>query len=312
MNEAAPYFADIAEGPSGAIAVWVKADDGVRLRVVHWDAPNPRGTIFLFQGRTEYAEKYGLVARGLVDRGYSTAIVDWRGQGLSDRFEFDYRQGHVREFEDYQKDVKAFLEYAENSGLPQPYYLIGHSMGGGIGLRALMEGLPVKAVGFSGPMWGIELSFPMRLLAWFLTSLTAMTGKSNQFALTKSGESYINTVSFEENDLTTDRAMFDLLQKQIATHPELALGGPSYHWLNRALRETWQMSRLPSPQYPCFIIYGEHEDTVQVSRLHQRAQRWPGATIEMLPGKRHEIMMDDTDTRTKILDKFVALFDAHR
>ena len=38
----------------------------------------------------------------------------------------------------------------------RPLHLLAHSMGGCIGLRAVIEGMPVAACVFTGPMWGIK------------------------------------------------------------------------------------------------------------------------------------------------------------
>jgi len=59
----------MAEGPEGGYALWLTADDGVRLRAVHWPKEGARGTVLLMPGRTEYCEKYGRTASELAARG---------------------------------------------------------------------------------------------------------------------------------------------------------------------------------------------------------------------------------------------------
>ena len=81
----APFHADLAEGPAGARAHWVHTSDGLRIRLGHFPAEEPRGTVLLFPGRTEYIEKYGRTASDLAAGGYDTLCIDWRGQGLADR-----------------------------------------------------------------------------------------------------------------------------------------------------------------------------------------------------------------------------------
>ena len=105
--EPAPFHADLAEGPAGARAHWVHTSDGLRIRLGHFPAEEPRGTVLLFPGRTEYIEKYGRTASDLAAGGYDTLCIDWRGQGLADRLLEDVRTGHVHVFEDYQRDVAA-------------------------------------------------------------------------------------------------------------------------------------------------------------------------------------------------------------
>ena len=95
--EAAPFFAEVADAPEEARAFWVTALDGMRLRVTLL-ARGEAGTVLLFPGRTEYAEKYGRVARDLAARGLAVVTVDWRGQGLSARLLEDAGIGHVVAF----------------------------------------------------------------------------------------------------------------------------------------------------------------------------------------------------------------------
>ncbi|MEP5187140.1 MAG: alpha/beta hydrolase, partial [Marinomonas sp.] len=167
----APLHEDIARGPGGGSAHWIHTHDGLRLRAGHWPAQTSdqtpaKGTVLLFPGRTEYIEKYGDAAAIFAQNGLGTLAIDWRGQGLADRLLKDAVLGHIDEFANYQADVAAMIELATTLELPKPWFLLGHSMGGAIGLRALMEGLPVQAAAFSAPMWDIKLPGPLRPVAY--------------------------------------------------------------------------------------------------------------------------------------------------
>jgi len=172
MTETAPYFAEIADGPADAESVWLDADDGVRIRIGYWNRDAPNGTVLLFPGRSEYVEKYGRAAADLAARGFATVAIDWGGLGLAAKLAANPHKGHVGKFSDYQRDVAATLAHVRAIGLPEPYYLLGHSMGGCIGLRALFNGLPVTAAGFTAPMWGIHFAPPLKPIAWTLSTVT--------------------------------------------------------------------------------------------------------------------------------------------
>ena len=81
---AAPFFAEAADAPDGAVLRWLICTDGVRIRAALWRG-GTMGTVLLVPGRTEYIEKYGPAAGEMAARGYSMVTVDWRGQGLADR-----------------------------------------------------------------------------------------------------------------------------------------------------------------------------------------------------------------------------------
>ena len=67
----------------------------MRIRAVLWNGGS-RGTVVIFPGRTEFAEKYGRVVSRLVAEGLSVLVVDWRGQGLSHRYPANPEAGPCR------------------------------------------------------------------------------------------------------------------------------------------------------------------------------------------------------------------------
>lgn len=309
--QAAPLFSDIARGPEGGVAHWVQTADGQRIRVGHWNADGLKGTVLMFAGRTEYIEKYGDAANEFRKRGYAVVAIDWRGQGLADRMTPIRRMGYVGKFQDYQMDVAALMAHVSALNLPKPYYLVGHSMGGCIGLRALMDGLKVKAVGFSAPMWGISLAAPLRPFAWVSSFIARSIGQGMTFPPQQSAENYVLKEVFEANTLTRDKRMWDIMRAQLQAQPDLALGGPSMHWLNESLREMRRLSTRPSPDVPCLTFLGSAEAIVDPDRIHQRMAKWPGSDLQILQDAEHEVMLEVPATRARVFDGFAAHFDAN-
>jgi len=304
----APFHADIAKGPDGGRALWRQAVDGVRLRIGLWPAAKARGTVLLFPGRTEHIEKYGHVAAHLVAAGYGVASIDWRGQGLSDRLMDDPYRGHVGHFDDYQRDVAVLAQTAEAEGLTGPYYLLAHSMGGCIGLRALANGLDVDAAVFSAPMWGIKITPVMRRMAWVVSRLATVAGAGGTLAPGTQARSFILKDPFEGNTLTRDRDMWAHMGDQIRAVPGLELGGPSLDWVRHAMNECAALARLPSPQVPCLTFLGSNERIVDTSAIHDRMGRWPGGVLEMVDGGEHEVLMDLPGTRAAVMAQMTDFF----
>lgn len=309
----APFYADLAEGPKDGEAVWTHAADGVRLRIGCWRPPEAaRGTVFVFPGRTEYAEKYGRIAADFAAAGLATLTIDWRGQGLSDRLTDDEMSGHVHLFSDYQMDVAAMCEAAETLDLPKPWFLLAHSMGGCIGLRAVMSGLPVMAATFSAPMWGIYISRPLRPVAWSLSWGSRGIGLDHAYAPGTVSTSYVMTEPFETNKLTTDKDSYDYMIRQVEADPRLGLGGPSLRWLYEALRETRALARLPAPDLPCLTMLGTQEDIVDTVRIQHRVAGWPEAQLTMVEGARHEVLMEGPETRRRLTGDITDFFSQAR
>lgn len=309
--EQAPLFEDVADAPTGGAAHWLTTSDGLRIRAAHWTHDGAKGTVLLFPGRTEYIEKYGRAACELRARGYATLIVDWRGQGIADRLAPDRGLGHVNFFADYQHDVAALLTHARQLGLPEPYYLLAHSMGGCIGLRALTEGLPVKAAAFSAPMWGIQMSAALRPFAWGVSTIGRRMGLGTRVSPGEDTTSYLGTVTLAENALTNDAEMFEHMQNQITQHPDLGLGGPSLLWLNEALLEMRRLTAMPAPRVPALTFLGTDETIVDPARIRSKMAKWPDGKLEVIHTGKHEMLMESPAIKDPIYDDIAAHFDAN-
>ena len=307
----APFFHEIAHGPEGGAAHWLTTADGLRIRAGHWPCETAKGTVLIFPGRTEFIEKYGQLARDLQGHGYASLAVDWRGQGIADRMLPDRMIGHVGQFADYQHDVAAIIGHAESLNLPRPYFLIAHSMGGCIGLRALHNGLDVAAVMFSAPMWGVEMAPLVRPGAWVMSSLAMKLGFADRLTPGQSTESYVLREDFEKNTLTNDPAQWDIFKDQMTAHPELGLGGPSLRWVHSSLSEMLALSRMPSPDVPCLTYLGTREAIVHPGRIRDRMAKWPNGTLRVIEGGLHEMLMDAPAMRDPVIAETVAHFAAH-
>jgi lysophospholipase len=309
--ESAPFHGAAADGPPGGAAWWLRASDGVRLRVGLWPADKARGTVLLFPGRTEYIEKYGRTAADLVAQGFSVVAIDWRGQGLADRLAADPRVGHVLDFSDYQKDLQAVIEALLELGADGPLFLLAHSMGGCIGLRALQDGLGARAAAFSAPMWGVRIAPAMRPVAWAVSWSANAVGKGEALAPGTKIESYVATEPFETNQLTRDPAMWDYMRDQLGAEPGFALGGPSLRWLNGALVECRKLAAMPAPDVPCLTLLGTAEKIVCTQRIHEIMAGWPKGRLEMVPDAEHEVLMEVPQTRHAATKAIADHFAAH-
>ena len=307
----APFFEDVAGGPAGGAAHWLTTDDGKRIRVAHWlPEGDVRGTVMLFPGRTEYVEKYGDTAKEFVNRGYASLSVDWRGQGLADRPLDDRRIGHVEQFTDYQQDVRAVLELARHLDLPKPWYVIGHSMGGAIGLRAVLEGADFAACAFTGPMWGIFFTPIMKPLSQLTAYWGPRLGLGEKTPPTTSLDSYVISQPFEGNVLTRDPEMYQMMRDQLAAHPELALGAPSTIWLREALDECAWLMEQTAPDIPTLTFLGSHEQIVDRKAIRARMANWPSGTLIEIPDGEHEVLMEGPEVRGPVFDQLATHFAA--
>ena len=309
--ETAPFHEEIARGPAGGRAFWLTAEDGVRLRLGVWPVPEgAKGTVFLLPGRTEYVEKYGPAAADFAARGYAMLAVDWRGQGLADRLIADPMKGHIGAFTDYQRDLAAVIAAAGELGLPKPWVVLGHSMGGAIGLRAVLTaGHPFAACAFSAPMWQIGLPALLRPFGPTIARLIGDTGFADGYAPGTDARSYVLKAPFEDNKLTTDAEMWAFMVEQIGIEPALTIAGPTWHWVCEGILECVAMAALPSPELPCLTAVGALERIIDIPAAEARMARWPKGRLLRVPGAQHEIMMEGAASRKLFFDACAQVFD---
>ena len=102
------------------------------------------------------------------------------------------------------------------------------------------------------------------------------------------------------------------MRGHLATEPALALGGPSLHWLNEALREMRRLMAAPAPRVPALAFLGSEETIVDPERIRRKFADWPGSRLVTLPTARHEVLMETPAIRSRVLDGIGEFLDAHR
>jgi lysophospholipase len=294
--------------PDGAVAGYLTTADGVKLRFARWNPTGPRrGTVCLFSGRTEMIEKYFEVVRELRERGLAVAVLDWRGQGGSDRLLSDPRKGHVDSFDDYQLDLDVFMREVVLPDCPAPIFGLAHSMGGAILLEAIRLGRRwFDRLVLSAPM--IELTgYAGRPAARAIAKIGTLLGLGKSYIL-GGGPAPISSRPFARNPLTSDPVRYERI-RALEELPGLGLGSPTFGWANAAFR---LMERFRDPLYPTLLrqpllIFAAGEDPIASTPATERfAVRLRAGSHLIIPGAKHEIMMERDIIRTQ----FWAAFDA--
>ncbi len=123
-----------------------------------WQPEGARGTIVLTHGIAEHSDCYHPFAKRMADEGWETFAWDLRGHGKSEG-----KRGFVRNFNEYEKDLfRLYDEVQKERSSSGPTILFGHSMGGLISARAVLEygPLDMKALCLSSPAFGLALKVP--------------------------------------------------------------------------------------------------------------------------------------------------------
>ena len=296
--------------PENGLAGVVKTPDGVSLRFGRWEPPPGRkGTVVILQGRAEFIEKYFETVRDLRARGFAVATFDWRGQGLSDRALSDRRKGYVRNFSQYAMDLDTIMEQVVLPDCPPPYFVLGHSMGGAIAIRACHDGRRwFDRVVLSAPM----LALPPRRFAGMagpMARFMRMVGRGSAYVPGSGEHEPAGPEDFIGNVLTSDPVRFARNTAILVEEPDLALGAPTIAWADSALR---QMRDFREPSYPAHIrqpmllVAAGYDQVVYTPAIEDFGMYLLAGRHLILPGARHEILQEQDQFRAQ----FWAAFDA--
>jgi lysophospholipase len=295
--------------PEGAVVGAVTTPDGVKVRFARWSAlAGRKGTVCLFQGRSEFIEKYFETVADLRTRGFAVATLDWRGQGLSERALADPRKGHVRRFSDYDLDLETFMKEVALPDCPPPHFALAHSMGGAILIRSARRGHRwFERVVFSAPMIALAGAAASRASRRSVR-IMRLLGMGQNY-VPAGGATAIPSLPFPGNVLTSDPARYARTAAIVEAAPALAIGSPTIAWLDTAYR---QMAEFADPGYPrsltqpMLIVAAGQDAVASTPATEQFAVRLRAGSHVVVPGARHELLMEQDQYRSQ----FWAAFDA--
>jgi lysophospholipase len=306
-----PIF-DRRDYPDDLIQEKWSAEDGWPLRKTQWPSPPTklRGSILFQTGRGDMIEKYLESCNHWWAQGWNITAFDWRGQGGSGRFLADPHVGHVEDFGQWTADLAAFVADWKATQ-PGPHIIMGHSMGGHLVLRTLLEQtISVDAAVLISPMLGFES--PVVPVSWIAALVSAFSEVAPERLAWKKNERPSLPGTDRQRFLTHDVLRYqDELWWQ-AKKPELVLGPPSLKWLAEAYRSTlWtaKPGRLETVDVPLLIIGTEGDRLVSPAAIHRFARRIPAARLKMF-GKTvaHEILREIDVVRDEalhLIDEFL-------
>lgn len=283
------------------------APDGAQLRIGHWpSASGGQRRVVLCHGRTEFLEKYTETVGELTARGFDVWSMDWRGQGASDRSLKNPHKGHIDRFETYLSDLTWFYETIAGAYGGETV-LMAHSMGGHITLRAVLEGRikPDRFV-LSAPMIDLPMSGLSRFAVTALCRSMAGIGLDGGYVI-GTGDYDPARVKFDGNPLTSDRQRFDAIHAAIAANPVVAMGGPTFGWLDATFRSVPALHELAqkSPSTCPILLFTAMADTVvSVTAQTAMSTALPDCEQVQVANARHEILHESDAIREQFWQAF--------
>jgi lysophospholipase len=297
--------------PADATMSMFPLPDGWPMRVFDRPAAGGRGSILWIGGRGDIIEKYLESIEQWHRAGWHVSALDWRGQGGSGRLLADPLIGHMPDFARWVDDLAAF--WADwTARTPAPHVIMGHSMGGHLVLRALMQ-LRVKpdATVLSAPMLGFSggplpqswaggfaaliARFAPETKAWKQGEKPGAVDARRQFYLTHDAERYADEIYWKTQN------------------PALALGPASWAWVAAAYRSNAlidAVGALEALDASVFIVGTDGDKLVSPAAIRIAAARLPKGELLMFDKSvAHEVLREVDGVRDEIMDRIATFLD---
>lgn len=108
---------------------------GASLYYQSWNpAEKPEAVLLIAHGLAEHSGRYEHFADFFVNRGYAVFALDYLGHGKSDG-----DRCHIGQFSDYTDSIALLVDRIREECPEAPLFLVGHSMGGLVATRFLIE-----------------------------------------------------------------------------------------------------------------------------------------------------------------------------
>lgn len=298
--------------PAGATITSWAAPDGWPLRRFDWPAQGaPRGSILFQGGRGDVVEKYLETLAHWHGQGWNLSWFDWRGQSGSGRVN-GATSGHIEDFADFIADYGAFAREWQ-AATPGPHVVMGHSMGGHLVLRALVEqAIRPDAAVLVAPMLGLKAPLGLTALGERFARLMGGLGDPARAAWKVNEKPY--TTDTRQSLLTHDADRYqDELWWQ-RTNPANVTGPPSWKWLIEAFRSTRELRDSPAlaaMDVPLLALVAEADGLVDARAARAIVARLPEARIVRFGQESaHEILREVDAVRDRAIGEIDAFLEA--
>lgn len=294
----------------------------VRFGTVFPEGKGAKAIIVVLPGLSEFCEKYYELAHNLLERDYAMYVFDWQGQGRSHRHVPKHPQKRVSYgFENDLKDLSILIkDYIRPSAMHPdvgaiPLVMLGHSLGGNIGLRYLHDNPDIfKAAAFSAPFLGLKslrfMPAPLqKAIAFFLNEFgdqSYVPGGQEYAAEMRTGA--------KQQLFSSDDIRGTIHHKWFEFDHELQQGNVTWCWVYQAIQSCsilFNSKYLNKIKIPVLLGMAEKEFLVSNKRIRRASRHIPNAKLLEIKNARHEILMETDEIRGVFLKAFDEMMKKH-
>jgi lysophospholipase len=257
--------------------------------------------LVVVNGRSEFMRKYAELVYDLRQSGYSIYLMDHRGQGESGRMLTESQIGHVKNFRDYVDDFGTFMDQIVMKDGPSEVHVLAHSMGANVvTIYAMEHPTAFRSMVLSGPMYLPNLGKYSECVALAIAGFMNFIGKGTHLAPGRTLDEWKNP--FEINNVTHSPGRFGYALDLLLAHPDEAIGGPTYRWVQQAIRGgRWIRDHADKFTTPVRILQAGDERIVVPEVQNEVCGKAKACEIQHLDGAKHEVLMETDAYRTRAI-----------
>lgn len=227
---------------------------------------DPRGVIIYIHGHGDHSGGFEEVNKILTDEGYHVYSFDLRGHGKSPG-----TRGYIKKWEEYREDLHAFRLIVDGEHKDLPLFMIGHSLGGMIGLEyTLHYGDGLAGLVTIAPAVAFNPSFFEKILI-------------NVVSVIKPDHVVENSDNYLQ--LTADSERIQKLQKDQLRHNKVTPG------LGRSMMKTvTKLNRMASQiDVPFLMQFGDKDNIISPKSMKEFFEKVGSKDKKMViyPNMRH-------------------------
>ena len=298
----------------GEVAQWrkqylhsgrLKSFDGTPIQYYYAINPKPRGSMVMLHGFCEFIGKYREMLYTFFQAGYNVFFYEQRGHGRSGKVT-DNGTIHVKDFSEYEKDLKFLLDHKilpmlgqtlpEDVRREHPLFLFGHSMGGAVS-ALFLEDYPeyFDAAVLSSPMCRMNTG---DLAPWKISAMMLYTKLFHQQKKPLFGKSGFDPDESFEDSCGDSFARFDYVLRQRRNYPEYQTGGTTLGWSSASIRSSKRMLKNAGKiAVPVLLLQAGEDTLVENDAQDAFAEAADQVQIVRIENAKHELMNGNGKTR---------------
>jgi len=216
--------------------------DGLQLFFQSWEVAEVEQIIIISHGLGEHSGRYHNLLKSFSGKNISFYGADHRGHGQSAGI-----RGHVNSINDYLLDLNIFINLIKNRiGQPIPFILLGHSMGGLIAIKYVLD--------YPESLSRLILSSPGLIPA-------IKVPKWKEFLGNKVSK-ILPSLSLA-NNIEADCLSHDLVEVQNYKNDPLVHNKVSARWFTEFTKASQEcLARAKEIKIPFFIFHGKNDKIV--------------------------------------------------